>query len=152
MKTLEKIVVAGIVGTTFMTLYSYLKAKKENQEYVEPVMINKLIDNSDNLPEIDDNNSNASGYVLHYATGIGFMAAYYLLWEKALVKPKLSKILVIGALSGAAGIAVWKFMFAQHDNAPRNYRHGYYRQLFTAHVIFTLFAIPTYKLLGSGKE
>ncbi|MFP9100193.1 hypothetical protein ACLI09_14170 [Flavobacterium sp. RHBU_24] len=152
MKTVEKIVVAGIVGTTFMTLYSYLKARKEHQEYVEPVMINKLIDNSANLPEIDDNHSNASGYMLHYATGIGFMAAYYLLWEKALVKPTFFKVLVLGALSGAFGIAVWKFMFAHHNNAPSNYRRGYYRQLFIAHIIFTLFAVPTYKALGNGKD
>lgn len=152
MKTIEKIVIAGVVGTTFMTLYSYLKARKENQEYVEPVMINKLIDNSENLPGISDEESHISGWGLHYATGIGFVAGYYLIWEKALAKPTLPKILLIGAFSGATGIAVWKLLFAQHNRPPQNYRHGYYRQLFIAHIIFTLFAIPTYKALGGNKQ
>ena len=48
----KKIIGTGIVGTVFMTLYSYMKSKQEKQEYVEPVMINKLIDNSKNMPEI----------------------------------------------------------------------------------------------------
>ncbi|MFP9119059.1 hypothetical protein ACLI08_14805 [Flavobacterium sp. RNTU_13] len=152
MKTIEKIIIAGVVGTTFMTLYSYLKARKENQEYVEPIMINKLIDNSEDLPQIHDEESHPSGYILHYATGIGFMAVYYMAWEKALSKPTLSKILLIGVLSGVTGIAVWKLLFAQHSRPPQNYRHGYYRQLFIAHIIFTLFAISTYKVLDSNKH
>jgi len=152
MKTVEKIIIAGVVGTTFMTLYSYLKAKKENQEYVEPVMINKLIDNSGNLPAIPDEDNHPAGWALHYATGISFMAVYYLLWKKALAKPGLPKLLTIGALSGLTGIAVWKLLFAQHNRAPYNYRSGYYRQLFIAHIIFTLFAIPTYKALGNSNK
>lgn len=152
MKAVEKIIIAGVVGTTFMTLYSYLKARKENQEYVEPVMINKLIDDSENLPRIKNEDSHPSGWVLHYATGIGFMGGYYLLWHKALAKPTLIKILVIGSLSGLTGIAVWKLLFTQHNRPPQNYRYGYYRQLFIAHIIFTLFAIPTYKALGSNKQ
>ena len=152
MKPIEKIVIAGIVGTTFMTLYSYIKSKREHQQYVEPVMINKLIDNSENLPEIKDEYHNPYGYILHYATGTGFMAAYYLLWEKALARPTFAKTLSLGVLSGITGIAVWKLLFVQHERPPHNYRYGYYRQLFIAHIIFTLFAIPTYKVLGNCKE
>lgn len=148
MKPIEKIVIAGMVGTTFMTLYSYIRAKKEHQEYVEPVMINKLIDKSENLPEIANEESNISGWVLHYATGIGFTTAYYLLWKKVLNHPTPSRILITGAFSGVTGIAVWRLLFAQHERPPHNYRYGYYRQLFFAHIIFSLFALSTYKALG----
>ena len=147
MKTIEKVIIAGIVGTTFMTLYSYLKAKKENQEYVEPIMINRLIDNSKNLPSIRDEEIHPAGWVLHYITGIGFVSVYQLLSKDALTKPTFGKTFIIGSLSGLAGILVWKMLFKQHDQPPRNYRYGYYRQLFVAHIIFALAALPTYKVL-----
>lgn len=147
MKTIEKIIVAGVVGTTFMSLYSYLKAKKEDQEYVEPIMINKLIDNSKNLPSIQDEEAHPAGWLIHYTTGIGFVIAYQLLWKSALTKPTFGKIFTVGSLSGIVGILVWKMLFKQHDQPPRNYRYGYYRQLFIAHIIFASAALPTYKVL-----
>jgi H+/Cl- antiporter ClcA len=150
MKTAEKIIIAGIVGTTFMTLYSYLKAKKENQEYVEPVMINKLIDNSKNLPSMQDEDIHPAGWGLHYAAGVSFVGLYWLLWKKVLTKPTVPKILIVGALSGLVGILVWKMLFRQHKRPPYNYRHGYYRQLFTAHIIFSLFALVTYRTLDKN--
>lgn len=152
MKTTEKVIIAGLVGTSFMTLYSYFKAKKEKQEYVEPIMINKLIDNSDNTPEIEDNDSHPAGWGLHYATGIVFMSAYYLLWKKALKEPTLPRMMIAGTTSGVVGIAVWKLLFAQHKNPPQNYRYGYYRQLLTAHIVFTIAAMLTYKALGRRNE
>ncbi|MDV6167163.1 hypothetical protein R1T16_01925 [Flavobacterium sp. DG1-102-2] len=148
MKTVEKIIIAGIVGTTFMTLYSYLKAKKEEQQYVEPIMINGLIDNSKNLPELSDEEIHPAGWLIHYATGIGFVFAYRLIWKNALHKPTLGKMLIIGSLSGLTGIMVWKMLFRQHDQPPQNYRYGYYRQLFVAHIVFALAALPTYSALN----
>lgn len=151
MKTIGKVIIAGVVGTTFMTLYSYLKAKQENQQYVEPVMINKLIDNSKNLPSITDEELHPAGWLLHYATGISFVALYLLLWKKSLTKPTLSKVIILGSVSGFIGIMVWKILFNQHDRPPRNYRYGYYRQLLIAHIVFTFAALPTYKILDETK-
>lgn len=152
MKTAEKIIIAGIVGTTFMTLYSYLKSKKENEEYTEPIMINELIDNSGNLPSAKDEDTHPAGWGLHYATGITFVSIYWLLWKRALTKPTLAKIVIIGSLSGLSGIAVWKLLFAQHDNPPHTDRYGYYKQLFVAHIIFAFFALGTYKLLHEKED
>lgn len=145
MKTAEKIIIAGVVGTTFMTLYSYLKSKQEKQEYVEPVMINKLIDKSENLPDVKNNDTHPVGWGLHYLTGIAFVSAYWLIWHKALRKPTTLKIVVTGTASGLVGIAVWKLLFTQHDNPPHNYRYGYYRQLLIAHIVFSAFALASYK-------
>lgn len=148
MKTAKKIVIAGIVGTTFMTLYSYWKSKQEKQEYVEPVMINKLIDNSENMPSVRNEDSHPVGWGLHYLTGIAFVSAYWLIWHKALKKPTANKIIVIGSLSGIIGIVVWKLLFVQHNNPPHNYRHGYYRQLLIAHIVFTGFALLSYNTMN----
>lgn len=76
MKTIAKIMIAGIAGTTTMTLYSYWKSKREREEYVEPVMLNKLIDNAGDTPEIRDQDTHPAGWGLHYLTGIAFVAAY----------------------------------------------------------------------------
>lgn len=145
MKTLEKIIVAGVVGTPFMTLYSYWKSKQERQQYVEPVMINKLIGKSENMPKVDNEVLHPVGWGLHYLAGIAFVSIYWLIWRKALTKPTATKILIIGSLSGIAGIVVWKSLFTQHDNPPQNYRYGYYRQLLVAHIIFSAFALASYK-------
>jgi len=152
MKPLEKIVIAGMVGTTFMTLYSYLKGKKENEKYVEPELLNELIDNSDNLPPIENEESHPAGWGLHYGAGVAFVGAYWLLWEKVLKKPTLPKILSVGALSGAAGIGIWKTLFSIHDHPPKNNRRGYYQQLFEAHIVFSAFALASYKFLDYIKR
>lgn len=146
MKAIEKILIAGIVGTTFMTMYSYWKSKKENEQYVEPVMLNKLIDKSENLPDIQDNKTNPAGWGIHYLIGIIFVASYWLIWRRALKQPTTAKVLIIGALSGIIGIASWKLMFTKHDNPPQNNRLGYYKQLFTAHIVFSLTALLAYKI------
>ena len=144
MKAVSKIIIASVVGTTFMTLYSYYRSKKERQQYVEPVLLNKLINRSEILPDhIADNHP--AGWAGHYGTGMLFMVSYYLLWQRALQKPTLAKTLILGAASGLVAIPAWKIMFTASPNPPANYRYGYYRQLFIAHLVFTMFALAGYK-------
>lgn len=150
MKT-SKILLAGVVGTTFMTLYSYLVSKKEKQQYVEPVLLNKLINSSEALPEIRDTKTHPAGWLAHYGVGILFVIAYWILWRRALHSPGFVKALFIGSASGVIAIAAWKIMFAANSNPPRNYRYGYFRQLFIAHIIFSAFALASYKLPAISK-
>lgn len=150
MNTGGKIMVAGILGTTLMTMYSYLISKKEKEQYREPELLNALIDRSKYLPSIANKKTHPAGWSAHYAIGILFVLSYKMLWEKSLEKPTIGKIIMIGAASGAIGILSWKIFFSEHDNPPSNYRHGYYRQLFFAHIIFSAAAILSYKQFSSG--
>ena len=145
---LGKILLAGVVGTTFMTLYSYIISKREREQFVEPVLLNELIDRSETLPEIDnaEKKVHPAGWLGHYGIGVVFVLSYYVLWRRALSSPSLVKALLIGSASGLAGIAAWKIMFAANDNPPQNDRYRYYRQLFVAHLIFSVFALYGYKL------
>jgi hypothetical protein len=152
MRTINKILIAGVVGTTFMTLYSILKSKQDNEEYTEPVLINRLIDNSENLPVIKNQITHPAGWLLHYATGVSFVSLYRLLWKKILLQPNGFRIIVVGGLSGLTGIIVWKIVFKQHNNPPCNNRSGYYKQLLFAHFIFSASAIITYKSLNTSKD
>jgi hypothetical protein len=145
MNTAGKIIVAGLIGTTFMTIYSYLISKKEKEQYREPELLNALIDRSKYLPSIPNKKVHLAGWATHYAIGILFVLFYRLLWKKSLEEPTIAKIFVIGAASGAIGILSWKFFFSEHDNPPSNNRRGYYRQLFYAHLIFVAAAVLSYK-------
>jgi hypothetical protein len=146
MKTAGKIIVAGIVGTTFMTLYSYIISKKEKQEFTEPVLLNKLIDKEEGLPNIQNDDVHPAGWLAHYGVGILFVIAYWIIWRRSLQSPGIVKSLLIGSASGGVAIVAWKLMFAASDNPPGNDRRGYYRQLFVAHIIFSLLAVYGYKL------
>ncbi len=146
MRTAAKIVLAGVVGTTFMTLYSYIISKKEHQEFTEPILLNKLIDGSENLPDIDNEEKHPAGWLAHYGVGVLFVIAYWIVWRRALRSPGIVKGLLIGAASGIIAIISWKLMFAANDDPPQNDRYKYYRQLFYAHLIFSVFALFGYKL------
>jgi hypothetical protein len=150
MKTATKIILSGVVGTTFMTLYSYLASRREKQQYVEPVLLNKLISKGD-FVSLQNDYSHPAGWLLHFGTGTVFMTLYRLLWRKATLKPTVLNTFTLGVLSGLAGIVIWRSLFKLHDNPPRNYRYGYYRQLLVAHIIFSMAALPAYKALGKEK-
>lgn len=150
MKAVAKIIIAGIVGTTFMTLYSHYKSKDEDEQYTEPILLNKLIDRSGMHVKV--NNNHPAGWLWHYAIGILFVTSYYVLWRKALKEPKLWRILVVGSVSGVIAVTDWELMFIINPAPPKNDRYGYYRQLFIAHIIFAAFALPTYKLLDKATE
>ncbi|WP_294820240.1 hypothetical protein [uncultured Flavobacterium sp.] len=146
MRTAAKIILAGVVGTTFMTLYSYIISKREKQEFTEPVLLNKLMATSENLPEIDNDKKHPAGWLAHYGVGVLFVTCYWFLWRRSLRSPGIVKGLLVGAASGVVAIISWKLMFAANDNPPKNDRYRYYRQLFIAHLIFSILALFGYKL------
>lgn len=143
---LSKLLIAAAVGTSFMTLYSYIISKKENDEFLEPELLNELIDGSDNLPAIKETETHPAGWALHYGVGLLFVLTYYVLWRRSLTSPGIVKGLLIGAASGLVAIISWKIMFATNDDPPENDRYRYFRQLFVAHLIFSVFALFGYKL------
>ncbi|GGB64170.1 hypothetical protein GCM10007424_00010 [Flavobacterium suaedae] len=148
--TINKIIIAGVAGTVFMSLYSYLKSKKEKQIYVEAELLNRLIDKSENFPKIKNKKVNPYGWIIHTGAGILFVSAYHLaIKNKLLDKDLLSSMLAFGSVSGAVGIITWELTFLQHKNPPYNNRSGYYSQLFIAHIIFSVFATTTYNYLNT---
>lgn len=146
-KTIGKIILSGVVGTLFMTLYIRKKSKKEHEQFMQPVLLNKLIDKAENLPDIKNKENHPAGWILHYGAGISFVTAYRILDKKILLKPTITKILLIGTVSGLIGIAIWKTMFKEHHRPPNNDRFEYYRELLLAHIVFSIFAILSYKSL-----
>lgn len=148
MSTTFKIILSGIVGTSFMTLYSYMLSKHKKEQYLEPELLNRLIDRSKYLPTVSDTKKNPAGWIAHYAIGLGFVITYRQVWKEVLINPSILKTLSVGTLSGLIGILSWKILFEQHENPPQNDRNGYYIQLLYAHLWFAAFSILTYKKLS----
>lgn len=142
-----RIALAGAIGTTFMTLYSYGVANKKQRQYREPELLNKIIDKAPTgLPKIMRNN--AVGWLIHYTIGFSFSLIYDYIWRKTVVSPNTKNSLIMGALSGVVGILGWKTFFSVHPNPPKTHYEGFYRQLMVAHIIFGLFAKIGCKLPG----
>jgi Na+/proline symporter len=141
-----KIALAGIMGTNVMTLFSYLVSALAKENFSEPdhlsTMINRL------APGISKKWLKVAGWGAHYAVGILFAAVYAELWENGTIKPSIKNGLVIGALSGAVAVLIWKTTFKAHPLPPWIDFKNYYVQLVPAHVVFAVIATITYRLIG----
>lgn len=146
-----KILSSAIVGTSAMTLFSYLVSEIENKNFSEPEVLSQLIKR---LPKISNSESSAeiSGWLGHYAIGILFVAIYDELWKDKKIKPSLTSGALLGAASGLAGVAAWKSIFEIHPNPPAMNLKKYFGHLIIAHIVFGIFSSLTYKLVSTEKS
>jgi hypothetical protein len=129
---------SGISGTSFMTLFSYIAANAENEQFREPQLLAALVKRI--YTDITPKQAEAIGWALHYMVGCMFTAAYQKIWKRTPLKRNALSGLLLGGISGLIGIAVWHTVFSLHPDPPRTHREGYYKQLFIAHLIFGLLA------------
>jgi hypothetical protein len=146
----KEVLISGITGTTFMTLFSYLVSEIEKENYSEPERLGQLVHNL--LPVLSKKESQLSGWAGHYLVGLAFAAAYVYLWERKLVKPSLKNTLMIGGISGIAAVAIWKTTFKMHPLPPALNFDKYYLQLVPAHIVFAVFAGLGYRLLKKAEK
>lgn len=139
----KKVLISGIAGTSFMTLFSYVLSLVKMRDFREPQTLSKLVRRLE--PEVKKKYADIACWNVHYAVGILFAAVYGECWERKLLKPGFNNSLVLGGATGLFAIAVWKSVFSLHPDPPRKNFKRYYGQLFTAHVIFGAFAYLGYK-------
>lgn len=139
-------ILAGIVGATWMTAFSYWYSRNKGVQFREPVLINKLVQGL--IPTFDPNYKKnwLIGWILHYCVGIFFSFCYVFLLDIQNIKPSTTKRLLVGGLNGVAGILIWKIIFSFHPQPPKIPYKPYYFHLLLAHLIFGYFA------LGKEKE
>lgn len=144
MNKLEKIAVTGVTGTSFMTLFSYLVSHIERENFSEPehlgTLIHRLLPGTKKLNQVQ-------GWAAHYAVGLLFATVFTELWERQKAKPSLKNALLLGGISGALAVGVWKLTFKLHPAPPWIKYTKYYTQLVPAHVVFALFATISYRLI-----
>ncbi len=138
---------SGVMGTSTMTLFSYAASEKEGQQFKEPILLHKLFRRA--LPFLPGKRSGRSarfdGWILHYIAGFLFSAAYDRIWNKTRVTPSIPAGMMLGAVSGLAGIAIWDLMFRMHPDPPKVNVKDYYKHLMAAHVVFGVFAALGYR-------
>src|SRR5690606_37982455 len=133
----------GIVGTSAMTLFSYLGSERKNRNFKEPELLGQLIER---LPIKSSNQSaHIAGWGIHYAIGISFMVCYSKIWALRSIKPTLSSGALLGAVNGLVGVTGWKLMFEAHPNPPAKELKPFFGHLILAHVVFGVFNVIGYK-------
>ena len=139
-----KILISAIVGTSAMTLFSYLISNKKNKNFREPQVLGQLIKR---LPVgVSKEPSQMAGWGIHYAIGTLFVICYSELWEQTKVKPSVTSGTLLGAGSGLIGVMGWKLMFEGHPNPPAKNLKPFFGHLLLAHIVFAVFSAITYKL------
>ena len=128
-----------------MTLFSYLVSLATDKNFSEPehlgTMMHRLI------PGTSKKETQLAGWGAHYAVGLLFVLAYRELWKTGKIKKTIVNGVILGALSGALAVLVWKGTMKAHPAPPWIDFTNYYIQLVPAHIVFAVCATLTSRLL-----
>lgn len=144
MKT-KDLLITGITGTTFMTLFSYLVSLADGENFSEPERLGQLADRL--VPKLEKKESQALGWLGHYAVGLLFAMVYITLWQRGRIKPDWKTALWLGSISGLLAVAIWRATFKAHPLPPSLRFDKYYLQLVPAHIVFALFATIGHQIM-----
>lgn len=138
------IVVASIVATSVMSLFSYLISVSFRELYKEWVLLSYCLTSFSIT--LSKGTKTLLGWLIHYAIGLLFVVGYHVVWENDIMERTWTSALILGAISGIIGILSWVIIFKISKYVPSIDFQGYYLQLFFAHVIFGLTAFAIYNL------
>ena len=124
---------AALAGTTAFTFFSYLVSKTMNKDFKEPELLGKMVERV--TPELGEKESQFTGWLIHYLTGIAFVGAYKLLIDITGIKPSAGNGMVIGATSGLPAALIWDTALKLHPAPPRKPSANYYLHLGLGHMI-----------------
>lgn len=144
-----KILISGLVGTSAMTLFSYLVSDWKNKNFKEPKVLAQL---AKRLPaDVSDETAQASGWSMHYAIGITFVLLYMAYMEQTNTRSSWTSGTLLGLISGIIGVGGWKLMFEGHPNPPAKNLKAYFGHLLLAHIVFGVFSALTHRKLQDRK-
>jgi hypothetical protein len=139
-----KTITAALVGTTFMTLFSYWISSKKRKQFREPELLDGLLQR---LPvHVPATAAQVSGWLIHYGVGFSFCAIYDAIWKHMAARPSVTNGMMLGGISGLVGILGWHAVLSFHPNPPAVEIKKYYGHLMLAHVIFGVFSVIGYRL------
>lgn len=141
---LIQILIATIVATSAMTLFSYILSATARELYKEPVLLTYIL--SSLKIEVSPPVKTFLAWSLHYLIGLIFVLIYHYLWLYNIVEMSWPAAFVLGAASGIVGILGWILLFKIVPQEPNLDFKGYYVQLFFAHIIFGVVAYFVYQL------
>jgi len=140
----KKVLSSGIIGTSAMTIFSYLVSELMNDNFREPEIQTILIENI--LPT-SKQYAPYLAWSLHYFIGFSFVFIYVRLWDYNKLKPNIKSGMFLGAISGIVGIIGWYFTLKINTDLPILNPKHFFILLFFAHIIFGIFAMVGYILI-----
>lgn len=140
-----KILFSAFMGTSAMTLFSYLLSESENKNLREPEILGQLIHRLPN--EVSKKSAINKGWVAHYSIGFFFVTLYHQLWKREHIQPSIASGTLLGTASGIVGVGVWKTIFEVHPSPPAKDLKFYLSHLIVAHAVFGVFSAISYKFL-----
>lgn len=148
MEILAKILLAAVIGTSMMTLFSYYASNKWNSPFREPILLNKLIFRtssykSETFPVLP-------GWILHYTVGLAFAVIFHFIWTFTPVTPSILTGAILGLAAGFIGIFGWHLMLSLHPDPPFKNSRKFYPHLLVAHIIYGMGAVSGYELVTTS--
>jgi len=140
-----RIMIGALVGTTMMTIFSYLISIAFQKLYKEPVLLKYILLKSG--ADLTKKQTATAGWIVHYLMGVVFIVIYHFLWKSDVVALTWLNGLYLGIGSGIVGILGWIVMFKVSNFKSDIGFTGYFSQLLIAHIIFALSAVAVYKFL-----
>lgn len=146
----KDVLISGISGTTFMTLFSYLVSELDGENFSESERLGQLAKRL--LPMLSKDGKQITGWAAHYLVGLLFALVYVELWSRRKIKLSIKRNLLLGGISGIIAVAIWKATFKMHPMPPAMNFNKYYLQLIPAHVVFAVFAGIGYQVLKKAEN
>jgi len=146
--TAVRILSGAMIGTSFMTLFSYIASGITNRHFKEPVLLNQLLRYFRYCKTLKE--SSLAGWIVHYSIGTLFLISSHFIWRSTSAGPGLPSGSLHGLMYGLTGIAGWHLIFKLHPNPPSIELNRYYLHLLAAHIIYGGGAAAGYRLPDSS--
>ena len=140
-----KILLATIVATSLMTLFSYIISKKRNKQFREPELLAAIIGQFSFLQ--NPRHYVIAGWAVHYTIGLLFVVVYDQIWRHTSLDATWFCGILFGIASGIVGIFGWRMIFGIAPRIPRTDFKAYFLHLLLAHIVFALGAVAVYAVL-----
>ncbi|MBC7407412.1 MAG: hypothetical protein H7339_03400 [Arcicella sp.] len=149
MNTMEfkKVLSSGILGTTAMTIFSYVVSEVKREDFREPEIMSLLFKNLSITFLQYGTYLGYLAWIIHYIIGFSFVFIYVKLWDNNKLKPNFISGIFLGAITGIIGIIGWYITLRIHPNPPTVNLRNFFILLFFAHIVFGIFATLGYVLI-----
>jgi len=142
-------IIAGIVGTLFMTGFLYLLTYITERNYKVVRVLSIMLTNDHSAHGADLKPLTLTiGIIVHYMIGIMFAVIYLWLWEHGIGKPDLVNGIIFGSLNGIFAAAFWFTFIRLHPHPPKVPMPDYLIAIGLGHIIFATGTVFIFNLLA----
>jgi len=137
-------IAAAFSGTAFMSAFTYGLSNLLHKNFRQPVILDSILERLQ--LDLSQPIRRILGWLLHFLAGLVFVVLYQLLvWHNKPENITWLSGLVLGSISGIAGILVWMFVLTNLQHRLKVDKKAFYLHLFFAHIVFGLGVVGYYQ-------